>query len=55
MLECLARHAPGTPALVLGIPDEFMEHGEVAEQWRLAGIDAASVAERTRSWLGGSK
>ncbi len=55
VLECLARHAPGTPALVLGIPDEFMEHGEVAEQWRLAGIDAASVAERTRSWLGGSK
>ncbi|MCC6642546.1 MAG: 1-deoxy-D-xylulose-5-phosphate synthase [Deltaproteobacteria bacterium] len=55
VLECLARHAPGTPALVLGIPDEFMEHGEVAEQWRLAGIDAASVAERTRSWMGGSK
>jgi len=55
VLECLARQAPGTPALVLGIPDEFMEHGEVAEQWRLAGIDAASVAERTRSWLGGSK
>jgi len=55
VLECLAAHAPGTPALVLGLPDEFMEHGEVADQWRLAGIDAASVAERTRSWLGGSK
>jgi 1-deoxy-D-xylulose-5-phosphate synthase len=55
VLECLAVHATGTPALVLGLPDEFMEHGEVADQWRLAGIDAASVAERTRSWLGGSK
>ncbi len=55
VLECLAKHAPGTPALVLGLPDEFVEHGEVADQWRLAGIDAASVAERTRSWLGGSK
>ncbi len=55
VLECLARHAPGTPALVLGLPDEFLEHGEVADQWRRAGIDAASVAERTRSWLGGSK
>lgn len=55
VLECLAQHAPGTPALVLGLPDEFVEHGEVADQWRLAGIDAASVAERTRRWLGGSK
>jgi 1-deoxy-D-xylulose-5-phosphate synthase len=55
VLECLAAHAPGTAALVLGLPDAFVEHGEVADQWRLAGIDAASVAERTRSWLGGSK
>ena len=55
VLECLARHAPGTPTLLLGLPDAFMEHGEVADQWRLAGIDAASVAERTRSWLEGSK
>ena len=55
VLECLAEHAPGTPALVIGLPDEFVEHGEVADQWRLAGIDAASVAERTRRWLGGTK
>jgi 1-deoxy-D-xylulose-5-phosphate synthase len=55
VLECLAEHASGTPALVIGLPDEFVEHGDVAEQWRRAGIDAASVAERTRSWLGGSK
>jgi hypothetical protein len=40
---------------LIGLPDEFMEHGEIADQWRLAGIDAGSVAERTRSWLGGSK
>ncbi len=55
VLECLARHAPGTPALVLGVPDEFVQHGEIADQWRLAGIDAGSVAERTRHWLGGAK
>jgi 1-deoxy-D-xylulose-5-phosphate synthase len=55
VLECLAEHAPGAPALVIGIPDEFVEHGEVGDQWRLAGIDAASVAERIRCWLGGNK
>jgi 1-deoxy-D-xylulose-5-phosphate synthase len=55
VLECLAAAAPGTPTLVLGLPDEFIQHGEVEDQWRLAGIDAASVAERTRRWLGGSK
>lgn len=55
VLECLAVYAPGTPALVIGLPDAFVEHGEVAEQWRLAGIDAESVAVRTRRWLGETK
>jgi len=55
VLECLAQQAPGTPALVLGMPDAFVEHGDVKEQWRQVGLDAESVAERTRSWLGGLK
>jgi len=44
VLEALADAAPGVEVRRLGLPDRFFEHGEVAEQWRAAGIDAASIA-----------
>jgi len=53
LLEWLSREAPGTRALSLGLPDRFIEHGEAADQWREAGIDADSVLRQTRRWLAG--
>jgi 1-deoxy-D-xylulose-5-phosphate synthase len=51
VLELLAETAPGCAVRRLGLPDHFVEHGDVADQWRAAGIDAASVAESTLCWL----
>jgi len=44
VLEALAQAAPGALVHRLGVPDRFVEHGDVAEQWRAAGIDAAGIA-----------
>jgi 1-deoxy-D-xylulose-5-phosphate synthase len=54
VLELLADTAPGTLVRRLGLPDHFVEHGDVAAQWREAGIDAASVAEGTYRWIDGA-
>ena len=51
VLELLARAVPEAQVLVCGLPDRFVDHGDAAAQWREAGIDAASVIERTRRWL----
>jgi 1-deoxy-D-xylulose-5-phosphate synthase len=44
VLELLADRAPGSAVRRLGLNDHFIEHGEVEEQWRAAGIDAESIA-----------
>ena len=54
VLELLADTAPGTLVRRLGLPDRFLEHGDVTEQWREAGIDAASAAETAFAWLDGA-
>ena len=43
VLELLAARAPGVRVVRLGIPDRFVEHGDVEAQWSAAGIDAASI------------
>jgi 1-deoxy-D-xylulose-5-phosphate synthase len=53
VLECLAVAAPGTQTRILGIGDAFVEHGDVAEQWSAAAIDAPSVVQAARELLGG--
>jgi 1-deoxy-D-xylulose-5-phosphate synthase len=45
VLEALASAEPRISVLRLGLADRFVEHGDVGEQWRAAGIDADSVAE----------
>ena len=55
VLECLAEAAPETAVRVLGVGDAFVEHGEVAEQWRAAGIDAESVAATTLQFVTGGR
>jgi 1-deoxy-D-xylulose-5-phosphate synthase len=51
VLKQLAVHAPHARALVCGLPDAFVEHGETDDQWRAAGLDAPSIADRTAAWL----
>ena len=50
VLEVLARAGLSVPVLNLGLPDEFVEHGDPARLMALLGLDAAgierSVAER---------
>jgi len=43
VLEALARHASEIPVRCLGLPDRFVEHGSIEEQWQQAGIDVASI------------
>ena len=52
LLELLADAVPEARVRVLGLPDHFIEHGDVDAQWREAGLDAESVAERTLRWIG---
>ncbi len=51
VLECLAARVPEAAVRVLGLPDSFVEHGDVEDQWRAAGLDAASVAAEAERWL----
>jgi 1-deoxy-D-xylulose-5-phosphate synthase len=44
VLEALATAAPGAAVHRLGVPDRFVEHGDVGAQWRAAGIDAVGIA-----------
>jgi 1-deoxy-D-xylulose-5-phosphate synthase len=53
VLELLAVEAPGTRVRVLGHRDAFVEHGDVNDQWRAAGIDAESVAKTARALVDG--
>jgi len=44
VLECLRQRGLATPALQLGVPDQFIEHGSRDDNLRDAGLDAAGVA-----------
>ncbi|MBW1684275.1 MAG: 1-deoxy-D-xylulose-5-phosphate synthase [Deltaproteobacteria bacterium] len=45
VLEALAPLASEIPVRRLGLPDRFVEHGSVEDQWRKAGIDVASIVD----------
>jgi 1-deoxy-D-xylulose-5-phosphate synthase len=45
--ELLGERAPSARVVSLGLPDHFVDHGDVAQQWREAGIDAESIVRRT--------
>jgi 1-deoxy-D-xylulose-5-phosphate synthase len=55
VLELLSERVPDARVRRRGLPDRFVEHGEVSEQWRAAGLDAASVAEDAWRWLAGTE
>ncbi|KAA1188829.1 1-deoxy-D-xylulose-5-phosphate synthase [Pseudohalioglobus sediminis] len=49
--ELLARNAVDTPVLHLGLHDEFIEHGEHAEQLRDLRLDARGIVEQVNERL----
>jgi 1-deoxy-D-xylulose-5-phosphate synthase len=50
-----ALHAAGitTPVLMLGLPDEFVEHGDPARILALCGLDAAGIEQSVLKRFGG--
>jgi len=43
VLECLAAAGVQVPVLQLGLPDRFVEHGDVGKLLALCGLDAAGI------------
>ncbi|MFO1495992.1 MAG: 1-deoxy-D-xylulose-5-phosphate synthase [Lysobacterales bacterium] len=48
-LEALAEHGLSRPALQLGLPDVFVEHGDPARLLALNGLDADGIAQSIRA------
>jgi 1-deoxy-D-xylulose-5-phosphate synthase len=44
ILEFAAQHQYATTVRILGIPDEFIEHGTVAELQHYCGIDVKALS-----------
>ncbi|HSI51821.1 MAG TPA: 1-deoxy-D-xylulose-5-phosphate synthase [Ideonella sp.] len=45
VLECLAAAGLAAPVLQLGLPDEFIEHGDTAQLLARCGLDAAGIEQ----------
>ena len=45
VLEFMADHNYKADVIRLGIPDEFIEHGEQPELWALCGYDTAAIIQ----------
>jgi 1-deoxy-D-xylulose-5-phosphate synthase len=52
VLECLAAAGVAKPALLLGLPDDFVEHGDPARLLTLCGLDAAGIEQSIRKRFG---
>ena len=50
--ELLGERVPEARIVNLGLGDHFIQHGDVGDQWRQAGIDAESIVRRTLDGLG---
>lgn len=48
VLEFMADHNYNCNVVRLGIPDEFIEHGEQPELWALCGYDAAAIIKTVK-------
>jgi 1-deoxy-D-xylulose-5-phosphate synthase len=50
--ECLAAAGLSVPLLQLGLPDEFVEHGDPAKLLALLGLDAGGIEQSVRRRFG---
>ena len=52
VLECLAQAGVLVPVLNLGLPDQFVEHGDHSKLLALCGLDAPGIEESIRKRFG---
>jgi 1-deoxy-D-xylulose-5-phosphate synthase len=50
--ECLAKAGLAVPMLQLGLPDEFIDHGDPAKLLALVGLDAAGIEQSIQRRFG---
>ena len=50
--ECLARAGVLVPLLQLGLPDEFIQHGDPAQLMSMCGLDAEGIEKSVRQRFG---
>jgi 1-deoxy-D-xylulose-5-phosphate synthase len=50
--ECLAANGIALPLLQLGLPDQFVEHGDPARLLALCGLDAEGIVRAIRQRFG---
>jgi 1-deoxy-D-xylulose-5-phosphate synthase len=50
--ECLADAGVAVPLLSLGLPDQFIEHGDPARLMSMCGLDAAGIERSIRERFG---
>jgi 1-deoxy-D-xylulose-5-phosphate synthase len=53
--ECVAAAGLAMPLLQLGLPDEFIEHGDPAKLLSLLGLDAAGIEQSIQRRFGSAK
>jgi len=53
VMEALAAAGIATPVLALGLPDEFIEHGDPAKLLALCGLDSAGIEQSVLKRFGG--
>ena len=53
VMEVLAEAQLSVPALMIGIPDRFVEHGSREDCLEMAGLDSASLRARIAQWWRG--
>ena len=52
VLECIAAAGLAVPVLLLGVPDQFTEHGDPAKLMTQLGLDAAGIEASVRKRFG---
>ena len=52
VMEVLQAHEVLKPVLVLGIADEFTEHGDPVKLMALQGLDASGIESQVRARFG---
>jgi 1-deoxy-D-xylulose-5-phosphate synthase len=52
VLEALQAEGLNLPVLQLGLPDEFIEHGDPAKLLTMVGLDAAGIERSVRQRFG---
>ena len=50
--ECLAKAGLAVPMLQLGLPDEFVDHGDPAQLLSMLGLDAAGIEQSIQRRFG---